>query len=58
MDKMNFNSESDRKFLVHIIVEICNYAVNNNMVPDDTLSAIAEAIILYLEVATCNGWSE
>lgn len=46
----------DVKFLVHIIAEICDYAVENNMEPNDTLFAVADDIIRLLKVTTFNKW--
>ena len=48
----------DRDFLVHIIGEICNYAVKNNMEPDDTLQTVADNITTLLKVSTFNHWAE
>jgi len=48
---------SDREFMVHIITEICDYAIENNMEPDDTLSTIADDIKALLEVSTFNRWA-
>ena len=47
---------TEQKFITHIITEICNYAVDNDMEPDDTLSAIADSIKAILEISTFNGW--
>ena len=47
---------NDTDFLTHIITEICNYAVDNNMEPDDTLSTIADNIKALLEISSFNGW--
>lgn len=49
-------NESDKKFLVHLIAEICNYAIKNHMKPDDTLLSVANWIISMCEVSTFNGW--
>lgn len=46
----------DAKFLTHIISEICNYAVANDMEPNDTLSKIATNIQALLTISTFNGW--
>lgn len=46
----------DAEFLTHIISEICNYAVANDMKPDDTLSTIATGIKALLEISTFNRW--
>ncbi len=47
---------NDTDFLTHIITEICNYAVDNDMAPDDTLSVIADNIKAILKISTFNGW--
>lgn len=47
---------SDEEFLTHIITEICNYAVDNDMEPNDTLSTIADNIKALLEISSFNGW--
>lgn len=48
--------ESDEKFLVHIISEICTYAVENGMEPNDTLKIVAENLLALLEISNFNGW--
>lgn len=47
---------SEEEFMTHVITEICDYAVENNMEPDDTLSVIADNIKALLEISTFNGW--
>lgn len=47
---------NDEQFLTHIIGEICDYAVKNEMEPDDTLSTIADNIKALLEISTFNKW--
>jgi hypothetical protein len=47
---------TDTDFLTHIISEICNYAIDNGMAPDDTLSIIADNIKALLKIASFNGW--
>ena len=47
---------SEEEFITHIITEICDYAVENDMEPDDTLSTIADNIKTILEITTFNGW--
>ena len=49
-------SMSDTEFMTHIISEICNYAVENGMEPDDTLGTIADNILSLLEISTFNNW--
>ena len=47
---------NDEEFMTHIIAEICNYAVDNDMAPDNTLSIIADNIKALLEISSFNGW--
>lgn len=46
----------DAEFLTHIIAEICDYAVKNEMEPNDTLLTVADNIKALLEISTFNGW--
>lgn len=50
-------SMGDTEFLTHIIAEICNYAVTNDMEPDDTLGTVADNILALLEISTFNNWA-
>ncbi len=47
---------NDAEFLAHIVIEICNYAVENQMEPDDTLKTVAENILSILTISTYNNW--
>ena len=47
---------TEGEFITHIITEICDYAVENDMEPDDTLSTVADNIKTILEITTFNGW--
>ena len=47
---------SEEEFMAHIISEICNFAIENQMEPDDTLSTIVDNIKALLEISTFNGW--
>lgn len=48
---------TDAEFMTHIIQEICDYAVKNEMEPDDTLKTVADNIKALLEISTFNGWN-
>ena len=50
------NDINDEKFLAHIIIEICNYAVENQMEPDNVLKTVAEDILFTLTISTYNNW--
>ena len=47
---------NDENFLAHIIIEICNYAVENQMEPDGVLKTVAEEILFTLTISTYNNW--
>lgn len=47
---------TDAEFMTHIIQEICDYAVKNEMEPNDTLSTIADNIKALLKISTFNNW--
>ena len=49
---------NDADFISHIISEICDYAVANDMQPDDTLNTIADNILSLLEICTFNNWKD
>jgi hypothetical protein len=49
---------SDTDFLTHIIAEICNYAVKNDMAPDETLRTVADNILFLLEISSFNSWGK
>ncbi len=47
---------SDEKFMTKILVDICNYAVENKYDPNETLKQVAENILAILEIATFKEW--
>lgn len=49
---------TDVRFLTNIISQICDYAVEHDMDPDDTLKTVAANILQFTEVATCKGWGD
>ncbi len=49
---------ADAEFMTHIICEICDYAVENGMEPNDTLQTIADNIKALLKISTFNNWKE
>ena len=46
----------DMEFVMDIMTEIAEYAVKNQMIPDDTIRTVAENMIAFLEIATLNEW--
>lgn len=51
---LNAEENQDAEFLSRVILEICKYAKENGMEPDETLRVIAGDIIQLLEVASFN----
>lgn len=45
---------TDEEFMVHIISEICEYAKENGMIPDETLKTVSENILALLTISTFN----
>lgn len=46
----------DMEFVMDIMTEIAEYAVKNQMIPDDTIRTVAENMIALLEIVTLNEW--
>lgn len=60
-EKKRFNAlcgpkESDHKFLVEIIAQICDYAIDNGMNPTDTIMVIANNMLLLTEISNFDNW--
>lgn len=56
--KAQETQDDDADFMTHIICEICDYAVKNEMEPNDTLNTIADNIKALLKISTFNNWKE
>lgn len=50
------NNGDDRDFLVELINDICSYAVDNDMSPNETLKSIADNIITLTEITNFDNW--
>ena len=48
--------DDDADFMTNIICEICDYAVKNEMEPNDTLLTISDNIKALLKISTFNNW--
>ena len=48
----------DKIFMVDIISQICDYATDHGLDPDDTLKIIATNILQFTEIASCAGWNK
>lgn len=57
-DYGRWSGMTEEEFMTHIITEICDYAVENDMEPDDTLSTIADNIKVLLTISTFNHWKK
>ena len=49
---------NDAKFMSHIIEEICDYAIDNNMNPNDTMETIANNLLTILSISTFEEWKK
>lgn len=49
---------NDIDFMAHVISEVCNYAVKNDMEPNETLRTVADNILALLEVGSFNRWGK
>lgn len=47
---------ADSEFFTSIISQICDYAVDNGLDPDDTLKSIAAYIVSLTEIASFREW--
>lgn len=48
----------DMEFVMDIMTEIAEYAVKNQMMPDDTIRTVAENMIALLEIVTLNEYGK
>ena len=48
--------ESDQKFLVEIISQICDYAVDNDMNPTDTIITVANNLLVFPKITNFDNW--
>ncbi len=48
--------ESDHKFLVEILAQICDYAVDNDMKPTDTVTIVANNLLMLTEISNFDNW--
>ena len=57
MNKINeINDDTD--FFTNILAQICDYAVKNNLQPDETIEIVAENMLSLLKISTFNEWGE
>lgn len=54
MERQEFRD--DMEFVMDIMTEIAEYAVKNQMIPDETIKTVAENMIALLEIITLNEW--
>lgn len=55
-NELRTQEESDHKFLVKIISQICDYAVDNDMNPTDTVKIIANNMLMLAKIANFDNW--
>lgn len=52
----NKEFREDMEFVMDVMTEIAEYAVKNQMMPDETIKTVAENMIALLEIITLNEW--
>lgn len=53
---MSREYKQDADLLNSIISQICNYSVENDMSPNESLKTVAHSILELLEIATFDDW--
>lgn len=53
---MNNTKKRDCDFMAEIIAQICDYAVDNNMPPTDTVKTIANNLLMLTEISDFDSW--
>lgn len=48
----------DMQLFNDIITQICNYAVDNNMNPTDTIKRVANNLLILCEIASFDNWNK
>lgn len=48
----------DMQLLNSIIAQICNYAVDNGLQPNDTIKTVADNLHALCEIANFNNWQK
>ena len=46
----------DTEFFKSILVQICDYAVKNNLHPDEAIEIMAKSMLALLKISTFNNW--
>jgi hypothetical protein len=49
---------NDRDFLINLIDAICNYAVANDMSPNETITIIAKNMLMLTEISNFDNWGK
>ena len=46
----------DKEFLCSIVSQICDYAIDNEMNPTDTVKTVAENLLVLCEISIFDNW--
>lgn len=55
-DGEHIDEEKDMKLITDIMSQICNYAIENDMKPTETLKTVANNILMITEISNFDGW--
>lgn len=55
-EKVEVTKRDDEGLMTAIVTKICNYAIANNLSPDESLKIVSENILALLEIASFDNW--
>lgn len=55
-EKVEVNRRDDEGLITAVVTKICDYAIANNLSPDESLKIVSENILAILEIASFNNW--
>lgn len=57
-EKVEVNRRDDEGLITTVVTKICDYAIANNLSPDESLKIVSENILAILEIASFNNWGK
>lgn len=57
-EKVEVTKRDDEGLLTAVVTKICDYAIANNLSPDESLKIVSENILAILEIASFNNWGK
>lgn len=57
-EKVEVNRRDDEGLMTAVVAKICDYAIANNLSPDESLKIVSGNILALLEIASFNNWGK